>query len=154
VWSAISPGRGWEAHFWDEGADYFEEQFRSEVAQPLDSVLVAVMAGQHPSGTSPICDAIEAVYLSGGCSDALRRHRLIVVSDFIENSARFSFYLQRSAPALPCPALDLAGGWVRMIVVLRQRDVLVQNAHLLKLWTTYFRNCGAIVEVDPVGETP
>jgi hypothetical protein len=152
VWSTVSPGRGSEANPWTEGPEFMEERFNELVAFPLDSVLVAVMAERSPTGATALGDAIGEIYVSGECARGPRRRRLIIVSDFVENSALFSFYRQRAARALPFATLDLAGGSVDMIVVLRQRDALVQNAHLLGLWIHWFKACGARVHFHAVGD--
>lgn len=152
VWWVVSPGRGSEANPWTEGPEYMEERFQEQVAAPLDSVLVVAMAERSPTSATALGDAIAETYVSGECAKSPNRRRLIIVSDFVENSARFSFYRQRAARALPFATLNLVGGSVEMIVVLRQRDALVQNAHLLGLWIRWFKSCGARVQFHAVGD--
>jgi hypothetical protein len=133
-----------------------QRRFEDGYAEPLDAVMRDLVgAGQAPA--SPIMEAVQAVAVStfgDPAAKAASKRRLIIASDFMQNSARVSFYggaagSQLLAPeVLDAPLKDVEVG---LLFIQRPDRGGPPIDELKAVWREYFLESGvAPSQVRPV----
>jgi len=119
VWFANSPGRGAEANPWTEGAAYLDDCFRTQVAQPLDSVLTSLASSTDSAQVSEIGEGLAVIARAEGLGRGSPRQQLLVASDLMQHSLACSLYNEPLPEQLPFAPVDLLGVRSTLLVLLR-----------------------------------
>jgi hypothetical protein len=151
-----NPGRGEGKSALTANIPRLSAQFRDRFRQPLLKQAEVLMSAT-PSPSSPILEMLQLVAING-----FRKHgvkgprRLIIVSDMLHNTARYSMY-QGSQDYRAFEAsdygrtmhTDLAHVEVELHYVLHSPRL--QTRRQLKFWEDYFSRSGArVVAVNPM----
>jgi len=144
-----NPGRSEEVNSLKESKRLVDRSFRKAFREPLDEALDALQAS-GASERSPIVETLQSVGVRafGGSDGADVPKRLVVASDFLQNSDRLSFYGAHPASVLSSDAAeDLAAPLedvdVRMLFIRRDGANAAHTSALRDAWTRYFRKSGA-----------
>ncbi len=121
--------------------DYLRN-YTARISKVVDS-----LATQAPSKTSPIMEAVQAVNIANFKGRDIADKNLIVVSDFLQNSAGVSFYQGvpefetfERGPFWPSVKSDFATTHVDLRMVYRSDASQLQTLRLKNFWRVYFTN--------------
>lgn len=144
-----NPGRGEEVDSLSESKKLVEREFRRSFRKPLEDTLDALQTS-GTSDRSPIVETLQSVGVRafGGSESADVPKRLVVASDFLQNSDRLSFYGANPASVLSSDAAEdlaapLADVDVRMLFIRRDGADAAHTTALRDAWTRFFRKSGA-----------
>jgi len=140
LFSLCNPGDGRELGEIIANPDLALRKWKEGFEQPLlDAMVKSLTAGAGE--TSPIMAGIQAVAVAHLTADADRKQpaSLVVISDMLENTERFSHYREgtdfavfEASPAARHFATDLAGKDVSLWVI--RRDSRVDSVALVEFW--------------------
>ena len=146
IFLKCNPGRAAEISEWTGNPKRVERDWREGFRKPLDGVLNTVLES-NGDDNSPILESIQWVTInaltSPGRSESPRR--LVVVSDFLQNTAGLSHY--RGVPAFATFAktpyyrkilAPLQGVSVELLRVRRYTSEEIQEQPLTRFWIEYF----------------
>lgn len=133
-----------------------QAQFEQGFSNPLNTVL-AELTEVRSASASPIMEAVQAAALTAfgdAAAKGATTRRLIVVSDFMQNSDRVSFYRTAAAQALQAPEgleAPLRGVQVGLLFIQRPERPGPAVDELKTVWRDYFIQSGvAPQDVRPV----
>jgi hypothetical protein len=149
IFQVTSPGRARDANPLTEGSQYLEDRFREEVLVPVDSILTT-LSKADTSRTSPILEGFWQVTTYSDFARVTGPRRLVAVSDFIQNTAGFSFYRQADRTLFNRDGdlrdaaweAKLSGVTFQGFVLLRPRDSRIQTPAFFQEWTRWSEQCG------------
>ena len=149
ILSLCKPNDGSDANWLYENATLLRATFEKQFAQPL-TALVDRLHEPAQAPASPILETIRAVSLLPSFSEAQERRKLIVVSDLLENTARYSHYSTRpnfeefrTSPYGASLMPSLKGVSVELVYLPNQRAQRRQGRAHLAFWHAYFTDAGA-----------
>lgn len=131
----------------------WEQQYRKGFEAPLFEVADELTRAQSLS-FSHISETIALITHDPDFSDTLQYRRLVVLSDFLENTPTYTQYNDRSAGdlsldrylrSLPPNAVkpDLNGVDVQLVYLARDNGQKVQSQQHLDFWTSFLKHYGA-----------
>jgi hypothetical protein len=151
LFSRCNPGSGADAQSLTESPELVQRRFEREFQKPLETALEGALDIQG-ADRSPIMEGIQAVAVSAFPSGTeMLPRRLVVISDFLQNSQRYSMYnsgfaTEDAVRAADDLRTDLEGVAVEMLMIGRDRDrVLQADVGFLDFWTRWFSENGAQV---------
>lgn len=148
LFSACTPGDRASANPLWENVQKLEMQKRAQFEEPLDTALSGARGARAAEG-SPIIEGLHAAVNAPEFALSPAR-RLVLVSDLLQFSPRFSLYeagadwaaYQASAGAVRTPP-DLSDVDVRVVVLERRNRADAQESAQNTFWTQYFDEAGA-----------
>ena len=147
--SLCKPNDGSDANWLYENKTLLRRVFDKRFAQPL-TALVDGLREPAQAPASPILETIRAVSLLPSFREASGRRKLIVVSDLLENTARYSHYTTtpdyqdfRRSPYGASLLPPLRGVEVELVYLPNQRAQRRQGTAHLAFWQSYFTQAGA-----------
>jgi hypothetical protein len=153
--SICNPGDGANMSELYQNPRLAKARWTKDFGRRVDTLL-DVLINQPDSATSPIFEAIQsiALYSFGAASRDAIPHRLLVISDLIQNNPdKFSQYsgptnfsALRSLPYYSSVRADLSGVQVDLVYLERPSAQQVQGAKHIAFWSEYFADQGAVVE--------
>ena len=149
ILSLCKPDDGSNANWLYQNATLLRSAFEKRFAQPL-TALVDGLREPAQAPASPILETIRAVSLLPSFREAPERRKLIVVSDLLENTARYSHYRTRpnfeefrTSPYGASLMPSLKGVSVELVYLPNQRAQRRQGRAHLAFWHAYFTDAGA-----------
>ncbi len=147
--SLCNPGDGSDLTHLTGAPGLALQRWKEGFEAPLADALSRSMTGET-GNTSPIMAGIQAIAVAHLTAEADRRHpaRLVVISDMLENTARFSHYragtdfeAYRTSEAARHYATDLAGKDLELWVVQRNTGKIssIQLVEFWRRWAEYNR---------------
>lgn len=148
LFSACTPGDRASANPLWENVQRLETLKRTQFDEPLDAALSGARGVRGAEG-SPIVEGLYAAASDPEFATSPAR-RLVLVSDLLQYSPRFSLYeagadwaaYQASQGAVRTPP-DLGAVNVRVVVLERRNRGDAQTAAQERFWSPYFENAGA-----------
>lgn len=154
VFDVCTPGRGTDADTLTESRAILEAKFEERFATPLEAA-IRDLTTAATAPRSPITRQIERLARDRTLTAPGAALRLIVVSDFLENTEENSVYARGGAFVLPPPRdRFLEGVRVQMVELGNSRDSRHQTEALRQQWIAWFQAAGATIEDEylPPGE--
>ena len=149
ILSLCKPNDGSDANWLYENATLLRSAFEKQFARPL-TALVDQLHEPAQEPASPILETIRAVSLLPSFREAQARRKLIVVSDLLENTARYSHYTTtpdyqnfRRSPYGASVLPSLHGVEVELVYLPNQRAQKRQGRAHLTFWQSYLTEAGA-----------
>jgi hypothetical protein len=152
-----NPGDGRDLGKFDGNPDMQRDDYREKYEAPLLAVR-QMLVTDVPGKASPILEMVQMAGITGfGRRAVSGPRRLIVVSDFIQNTPDLPMYKVgvpaydafRATPYGRKVAADLKDVKVELRMLLNRQDL--QNEKLLKFWQAYVDDAGGrVVTYDPV----
>ncbi|MEL6258535.1 MAG: hypothetical protein AAFQ67_05730 [Pseudomonadota bacterium] len=150
VFSACTPGSADRANPIFENPRMIEHRWRSDFKDQLTERVDALLKDDQASN-SPLGETVFAVFDRPDFQDTVRRRRLVIVSDLMQNSEEFSFYtsgadrLAFGQTRLASEKPDMTGADVVARIVPRQEyDLPISSLRVF--WEDYFGRAGARFE--------
>ena len=147
--SLCKPDDGSDANWLYENKTLLQRVFEKRFAQPL-TALVDGLREPAQAPASPILETIRAVSLLPSFREASGRRKLIVVSDLLENTARYSHYTAtpdyqdfRRSPYGASVLPSLHGVEIELVYLPNERAQRRQNRAHLAVWQSYLTEAGA-----------
>jgi hypothetical protein len=146
LFSRCSPGQGHEFSAVDDNPRMRQARFDREFLDPLTRTLEA-LARSPAAHTSPLLEAFEYIALRADFSADVAERKLVVVSDFVQNSSRLNQYLHAEDRAGPSRGLSrrFDGVEVELYYVRRVALYRVQSPDHERFWQELFTRKGADV---------
>ncbi|MEO1015825.1 MAG: hypothetical protein AAFX08_11625 [Pseudomonadota bacterium] len=148
VFFACSPGSSEKANPILQNPQMIEDTWREKFYEPL-KVQVEQALNDTEAATSPLSEAIFAVFDRPDFQKSMPDRRLVIVSDLMQNSDAFSFYRSGADMAafqetrLASERPDMSGADVVARIVPRQEyDLPIDTVE--DFWSEYFRGGGAV----------
>ncbi len=149
ILSLCKPDDGSDANWLYENETLLRGVFEKRFAQPLTALVDRLLKpAQAPA--SPILETIRAVSLLPSFREAEERRKLIVVSDLLENTARYSHYTTtpdyqdfRRSPYGASVLPSLHGVDVELVYLPNKRAHRRQGSAHLAFWQSYLTEAGA-----------
>ncbi len=149
ILSLCKPDDGSDANWLYQNSTLLRSAFEKQFAQPL-TALVDRLHEPAQAPASPILETIRAVSLLPSFREAQARRKLIVVSDLLENTARYSHYTTtpdyqsfRRSPYGASLLPSLHGVEVELVYLPNQRAQKRQGRAHLAFWQSYLTEAGA-----------
>ena len=144
-----NPGDGSDANPLWQGPAVIAKKWQTAFGAPLDSALREA-SHYSESNASPILEAIRYVTEHDDFTRSTTNRRLVIVSDMIQNSDRFTLYggprsfaeFSRTEAATELMP-DLRDAEVEIEYLIRPRYRGLQNDKLKQFWQDYFARAGA-----------
>lgn len=147
LFSLHNPGR--EANWFDHDPEQVAADFDRLFGDPLAAVAESLTTTRH-SAVSPILESVQDVGEQPEFADATGPRRVLIVSDMLQNTKRFSTYRDGydysallQSPACHALRADLRGATVEVIYLPRPRDAAFQGPEHRMFWRKYLTDCGA-----------
>ncbi len=149
ILSLCKPDDGSDANWLYQNSTLLQRNFEKRFAQPL-TALVDRLHEPAQAPASPILETLRAVSLLPSFREAQEHRKLIVVSDLLENTARYSHYTTtpdyrgfRRSPygASVLPVLE--GVEVELVYLSNERAQRRQGTVHLAFWQSYLTEAGA-----------
>lgn len=132
---------------------FWEDKYKRGFEAPLVNVADELTRAQS-LGYSHISETIALISRDPEFSDELQSRRLVVLSDFLENTPTYSQYadkstgdlsLERYLNSLPQNSVtpDLSGVDVQLVYLARDNGQKVQSQQHLDFWTSFVKHYGA-----------
>ncbi len=154
IFSKCRPPTEGEANpLWVDPEDV-QEDWESTFGAPLDAALQELTTPRSQD-SSPIMESMRGLEWRSDFGSAQPNRRLIVVSDFLQHSGRFSMYPPEGSRSfhtlladvdLPLLRPNLSNVAVRLIVLRSERALPLQDAAFEELWPAFVRESGAELE--------
>jgi hypothetical protein len=151
AFSKCSPGSGAIVNPWIENGDQIKRRFAEAIEKPLDRRIGRAVKGKGAK-SSPILETISIVPRRFDFTAAVPRRRLVVVSDFLQNTLNGYSHYQSASPALTALQADplwpkVKARFDRAQILLeyvpRPEDAKLQTPAHRDFWRDYFDSGGA-----------
>ncbi len=151
AFSKCSPGSGLIVNPWIENGDQIKRRFTEAIEAPLDRRIGRAVKGKGAK-SSPILETISVIPRRFDFTAAVPRRRLIVVSDFLQNTPDGYSHYQTGKPSLDALQADplwpkVKARFDRAQVLLeyvpRPQDAALQTTAHREFWRAYFERGGA-----------
>lgn len=125
----------------------YEDKFKAPISKILDQVVSAGAAKE-----SPIMESLQSVAVTSfvGADEGVAKKKLILVSDLLEYTGKFSLYgaipdfeIYKESSHWRSVKADLSGVDVEIYTLRRDGQDFLQSNKLLGFWRDYFENQGA-----------
>jgi hypothetical protein len=147
LFSRCNPGR--ESNWLYQDPARVEARFDSLFGDSLSRLAKSLVLNGH-SPSSPILESIQEISELPEFDDSRAPRRIIVVSDMLQNTGRFSNYRAgssyaalRKAPAFRALHADLRDTPIEIVYLPRRRDAALQGPEHRGFWRQYLMGCGA-----------
>lgn len=142
LFSACQPPKGSDANPFYQNRRLFEKKFRQSFQDLFENVLPRITRGGD-GARSPIIEALVEIGERVDFSQKIKKRRLVLISDLLQNTDIFSF-LTRTTGGL-VPLANLTGVEVEMHVIQRNQNKNLQGDVLTQFWIKYFQDSGATI---------
>lgn len=143
---------GQDANEWIENVRNIKETFKNHFQNPLNLVKASVRS-QSSSAHSPIVETINTVAGNAEFCNTVPHRKLIIFSDFMQNSVNCSDYDYVPTHSKRCPPLvELHDVEVELIYLIRDGDKAkkIQTDTHANVWVRRFKEAGARVTLKKV----
>lgn len=149
--SLCAPPQGDQASPWHQNPRKIRQAYEQKFGEPLKSKVEDLQKGTV-APASPIMSTIGAVMRRADMSNKVARRRLLIVSDFLENTEGFTQYtgngttfesFKRTPNYSASQRTRLDGVSVELLYVHRERDAAFQRAGHRRFWEQWFEDRGA-----------
>jgi len=148
LFSVCRPARGEDADILYDDPKKVQREYEESFKEPLEA-LVGEMVKSEEGQFSPIIEEIEKIILRSPEYQSAENKRIVVISDFLQNSSSYSLYktevLERQG-LLEIVGDDvkkyLSGAVVELILVERP-DRWEQQRDMMPTWRKFFEELGA-----------
>lgn len=145
TFDVCSPGRRRDADTLTESGALIESAYREKFAAPLEEA-VRDLTQASTAPRSPITEQIERIARDRTLGPVGVRRRIIVVSDFLQNTPAVSVYRGGAFQLAPPGERFLEGVSVQLVQLGNSRDSHLQTAEVRREWEAWFREAGATIE--------
>jgi hypothetical protein len=151
AFSKCSPGSGAIVNPWIENGDQIKRRFTEAIEKPLDRRIGRAVKGKRAK-YSPILETVSSIPRRFDFTAAVPRRRLVIVSDFLQNTPNGYSHYQGAKPSLAGLQTDplwpkvksrFDGAQVLLEYVPRPDDAALQTPAHREFWRDYFASGGA-----------
>ena len=138
--SACQPPKGSDANPFYQNRRIFEKKFKQSFEDLFNNMLPHITEG-GAGAQSPIIEALVEVGQRADFSNKVKKRRLVLISDLLQNTGVFSFIKQQ--PAGQIPLANLTEVEVEIHIICRPAYRQLQGDSLTQFWSKYFQDSGA-----------